>query len=233
MTCMALGRFRGMRNRHLMGWRALHGFACRGRLRRCFLFHIEATFQVSIAPGDSQMMPTLLRHRKLTASAAALALLVSAAAHGRDGNAVLGMSPSVSKTFDPVTVGLGGASLVTITLTNPDTTAAVLVSELDDVLPASVVIGGGAGATTCPNGNVSAIGGFPIFALGAGAQIPAQGSCTVTVCVMTDVTGTYTNTIPAGALQTDMGNNVDPASAILTATDDVIFADRFDGQCFN
>ena len=181
-------------------------------------------------------MPTPLRLRRLTASAAALALLASAAAHGRDGrhgDAVLGLGPSVSKTFDPVTIGLHGASLVTVTLTNPDTTAAVLVTELDDVLPASVVIGGGAGSTTCPNGNVSAISGFQVFALGAGAEIPAQGSCTVTVCVMTDMTGTYTNTIPAGALQTDMGNNVDPASAIFTATDDVIFADRFDGQCFN
>ncbi len=139
----------------------------------------------------------------------------------------------MSKTFDPVVMGLGGASLVTITLTNPNMTAAVLTAEFDDALPASVVIGGGAGSTTCPNGNVSAIAGFSIFALGVGAEIPAQGSCTVTVCVMTDMTGTYTNTIPAGALQTDMGNNVEPASAILSVTDDVIFADQFDGQCFD
>ncbi|HEV7490675.1 MAG TPA: hypothetical protein VGO25_07710 [Rhodanobacteraceae bacterium] len=143
------------------------------------------------------------------------------------------VEPSVSKTFDPATIGLSAASLVTITLTNPNSTAAVLTGELDDVLPASVVIGGGAGSTTCPNGNVSAIAGFPVFALGLGAEIPAQGSCTVTVCVTTDTAGTYTNTIPAGALQTDMGNNIDPASAILMATDDVIFADRFDGQCVN
>jgi hypothetical protein len=182
------------------------------------------------------MIPArLARHRKLTASAAALTLLVSAAAHGRDGmhgNAILGMAPTVSKTFDSPSIGLEGASLVTVTLTNPSTTTAVLTGELDDFLPTPVVIGGGAGVTTCPNGNVSAIAGFPAFSLGVGAEIPAQGSCIVTVCVMADTAGTYTNTIPASALQTDIGNNVDPASAILTVTDDVIFADRFDGQCF-
>ena len=182
------------------------------------------------------MMPALLRHRRLTISAAALALFVSPAIHGRDGRhgkAVVGTSPSVAKAFDPVSIGLGGASRVTLTLTNPDATVATLTAELDDVLPAPLVIGGGAGSTTCPNGNVSAIAGFPVFALGAGAEIPAQGSCTVTVCVMTDMTGGYTNTIAAGALQTDMGNNVDPATAILVVTGDMIFADPFDGQCFN
>ena len=174
-------------------------------------------------------------HRGWIASAAALALLASTGVQGRDsgrGSAVPGTGPTLSTTFDPAVIALGSASLVTITLSNPNAAEAVLTTELDDVLPASVVIGGGAGSTTCPNGNVSAIAGFGIFALGLGAQIPAQGSCTVTACVTTDMTGTYVNTIPAGALQTDMGNNVAPASAVLTVSDDVIFADRFDGECF-
>jgi len=179
---------------------------------------------------------TFGRVRGLTIVVAAMSLAWSpwSPASSRSGENTSTMpdaEPSVSKTFDPVAIAPGSARLVTITLTNPNATAAVLTGELDDDLPASVVIGGGAGSTTCPNGNVSAIGGFAIFALGLGAEIPAQGSCTVTVCVTTDMAGSYTNTIPAGALQTDMGNNVDPASAILVVTDDVIFADRFDGQC--
>jgi hypothetical protein len=164
---------------------------------------------------------------------ASLALSV-APALGRDGHhlhAARGAGPSVSKAFDPMTVAPGHPSLVTITLTNPDATVAVLTGELDDVLPSSVSIGGGAGATTCPNGNVSAIAGFGVFALGLGAQIPAQGACTVTVCVVSAMSGTYTNTIPAGALQTDRGNNAGQASAILAVSDDVIFASRFEGAC--
>lgn len=153
-------------------------------------------------------------------------------ANGRNaqtGNALLGMAPSVSKTFDPVRIAPGGVSLVTVTLTNPNSTPATLTAELDDALPSPMVIGGGAATTTCPNGNVSAIGGFAIFALGVGAEIPADGSCTVAVCVTTDTAEIYVNTIPAGALQTDSGSNVDSANAMLEVTVDVIFADGFDG----
>jgi hypothetical protein len=155
-----------------------------------------------------------------------LALVLASAGNH---SATLGTAPTVSMTFDPTRIAPGGTSLVTITLTNDNSTTATLTSELDDHLPSPVVIGGGTGMTTCPNGTVSAIGGFAIFALALGAQIPANGSCTVAVCVTTDTAGDYTNTIPAGALQTDAGSNVDPASALLIVTDDVLFADGFDG----
>jgi hypothetical protein len=140
-----------------------------------------------------------------------------------------GTSPSISKTFTPARMAPGGESAVTLTLSNPANTVATLTGELDDQLPAPMVIGGGAATTTCPNGNVSAIGGFAIFALGLGAQIPANGSCIVTVCVTTDTADIYTNTIPAGALQTDAGSNGDAASSTIAVTDDVIFFDGFDG----
>ena len=122
----------------------------------------------------------------------------------------LGTAPSVSKTFMPARIAPNGVSLVTITLSNPTDATATLTTELDDHLPSPMVIGGGAGTTTCAGGNMSAIGGFAIFALSLGAQIPANGSCTVTVCVTTDTADSYTNTIPSGALQTDAGNNADP-----------------------
>jgi hypothetical protein len=175
-----------------------------------------------------------LRQGLIAVAAGASLALSPVPAHAREGrhtHTAPNEGPSVSKTFDPVTVAPAADSLVTITLTNPNATAAVLTAELDDVLPSSVAIGGGAGSTTCPNGIVSAIAGFPVFALGLGAEIPAQGSCTVTVCVVSDMSGTYTNTIPAGALQTDMGSNAETASAMLTVTDDVIFANRFEGPC--
>ena len=177
---------------------------------------------------------TFARRPTFTAWFTALMLIASPwmGAHGRDAknrNVLLGTAPSVSKTFDPVRIAPGGVSLVTLTLTNPNGTPATLTAELDDALPAPMVIGGGAATTTCPNGNVSAIGGFAIFALGLGAEIPAEGSCTVAVCVTTDTAEMYVNTIPAGALQTDSGNNVDSANAMLDVTVDVVFADGFDG----
>ena len=173
------------------------------------------------------------KRKRLSMLGATLVIALSPwiSAYGRDGrnpNARQDIAPSVSKTFDPVRIAPGGVTLVTITLTNPNDTPATLSAELDDVLPSPMIIGGGAGTTTCPNGNVSAIGGFPIFALGVGSQIPANGSCTVSVCVTTDTADAYTNTIPVNALQTDAGNNVDPATAMLEVTLDVIFVDGFD-----
>lgn len=162
--------------------------------------------------------------------AAAFALLPSAEGEARSAQP-FGDAPSLSMTFEPAVIAPDRSTLVTITLSNPGPTPATLTAEFDDVLPAPVVIGGGAGATTCPNGIVSAIGGFAVFALNFGAEIPAQGSCIVTACVTADSAGTYTNTLPAGALQTDNGNNADAASAILGVSSDIIFADGLEGAC--
>jgi hypothetical protein len=52
----------------------------------------------------------------------------------------------------------------------------------------------------------------------AGGSIPAGGSCTVTVSVTAPVAGSYLNSLPAGALQTNKGNNAAPAVATLTAS---------------
>jgi len=174
------------------------------------------------------------KQRVIALAALAFALSPWISAHGRNGrspNATQDIAPSVSKTFYPARIAPGSATLVTLTLTNSNSTPATLTAELDDSLPSPIVIGGGAGATTCPNGNVSAIGGFAIFALSFGAQIPANGSCTVAVCVTTDTAGEYVNTIPAGALQTDSGNNVDSADAMLEVTVDIIFSNGFDAAC--
>ena len=162
----------------------------------------------------------------------ATAIVVLPSAQGRARSAQpFGDAPSLSLAFTPAAIAPGRSTLVTVTLSNPGTATATLTTELDDDLPAPMVIGGGAGATTCPNGHVSAIGGFAIFALNLGAQIPPQASCTVTVCVTTDSEGTYTNVIPAGALQTDNGSNAEASSAVLNVSSDIIFADPFEGPC--
>jgi uncharacterized repeat protein (TIGR01451 family) len=49
-----------------------------------------------------------------------------------------------------------------------------------------------------------------------GGAIPANGSCTITVHVIAAVAGNYVNSIAAGDLQTDHGNNPGPAIATLT-----------------
>jgi hypothetical protein len=53
----------------------------------------------------------------------------------------------------------------------------------------------------------------------SGANIPANGSCTISVPVQSAVPGNYTNAVAAGALTTGpAGSNVSSATATLTVT---------------
>lgn len=134
-------------------------------------------------------------------------------------NSQVSNPPTLSKTFTPSSIPVGGTSTLTLTLGNPNPSAATLSAALVDNLPAGVVVASPAGAsTTCPSGSVSAAPGSNMVALGVGAEIPANTSCSVSVNVTASAPGSYTNTLAAGALQTDRGSNQSPASAVLNVT---------------
>jgi hypothetical protein len=123
---------------------------------------------------------------------------------------------SVTKLFLPNAVRTNGLSTLTITLSNGGTSPATLTSALTDALPASIVVANPPNATTtCASGTVAATAAAGSVTLNSGAQIPANGSCTVSVSVIAHAVGTFTNVIPAGALQTDAGSSADPATADL------------------
>ena len=125
------------------------------------------------------------------------------------------VAPTLTKAFSPATVKAGGTSTLTISLGNKASSIANLIAALTDQLPSGMVISGHA-TTTC-GGTVSAISGSGQVML-TGGGIPANGSCKVTVTVaVKNKCSTYTNTIPAGALQTNNGSNTAAAVAHLTA----------------
>jgi hypothetical protein len=133
------------------------------------------------------------------------------------GGAVL---PTLAKSFTPSSVETAVDSLLTITLGNAGGTAATLTSSLTDSLPSGLVVAPTpAAATTCTGGSVTASSGATSVVLSSGAEIPAAGSCTVTVNVRATNAGSYENTIAEGELQTSSGNNAAPASATLTVTE--------------
>jgi hypothetical protein len=121
--------------------------------------------------------------------------------------------PTVNKSFSPGTISAGGASLLTITLSNPDTTVASLTAPLTDNLPSGLLVSGN-GNTTC-GGTVTAVAGSSSVSL-SGGTIPANGSCTLTADVTAAITGSYFNSLPIGALQTGNGSNAQPVVATLT-----------------
>ncbi len=125
-------------------------------------------------------------------------------------NAAQCVKPTLSKSFSESSVKQGANTVLTIQLTNGDNTVATLTAPLTDHLPSGMVVYGSA-ATTC-GGTLSAVKGSATVALTGGA-IPASGSCTITVTVTAKNKCSYTNTLPAGALQTSNGSNANPAVA--------------------
>ena len=125
---------------------------------------------------------------------------------------------SLTKSFSPSAINAGGSSRLTVTLINPNPTVATLNAPLIDTLPVGVVVGNPPNAgTTCGGSGVpSAVAGGSTLSLGAGATIPANGFCTVSVAVSASSVGVYVNTLAPGALATSNGNNTAPAQATLT-----------------
>jgi hypothetical protein len=122
--------------------------------------------------------------------------------------------PTLGKAFSPATINAGGLSSLTITLTNPDDTAATLTAPLVDTLPSGVLISSPP-STTCSGTLTSDASSVTL----TGGSIPANGSCTVTVPVTAASGGNYLNSLPAGALQTSNGSNILPAVSTLTVVE--------------
>lgn len=135
--------------------------------------------------------------------------------------------PTISKTFSPTSVALPSSgpatSRLTITLNNSNSSAIYLTSDLVDQLPgtpgAMKIAGTPNLGGTCPNLStyVTVTAGSTTLTVKSGERIPS-GGCTVSVDVTAPVAGTYTNTIPAGALKTTAGSNASGTTANLEVT---------------
>jgi len=128
--------------------------------------------------------------------------------------------PTVSKQFDLAVIPQGGISTMTIFLGNDNTVPLTLTSIFTDNLPtapgAVLVAPTPNVVKTCP-GAVTAVAGAATISYANGAQVPA-GGCMISVDVTANTPGDHTNNIPAGRLQTNLGNNQQPANAVLSVS---------------
>lgn len=142
---------------------------------------------------------------------------------------------TIAKAFQPNTLGPGGVSVLTITLTNPESIPLTAVSLLDTLpnlaAPNNLVIANPANATTnctvdgTPDPTkVNATAGQRAIQL-TGGIVPGKmggvnGVCTITVAVAplgNYSSGTATNTIAAGVLTSAEGrSNINSTSDIIT-----------------
>jgi serine protease len=128
------------------------------------------------------------------------------------------MAPVVTQAFAPASVAPNIASTLTLTLSNSNGFD-LTQSGLTQTLPANLSIASmPAPATTC-SGAAMALTHTTSSVTLAAANIPANGSCTITMSVMSTMAGSYTNMIGANALTTGpAGGNAAAASASLDVT---------------
>jgi serine protease len=130
-------------------------------------------------------------------------------------------APSVSESFSPGSVGPNASSTLTITFTNTNGYA-LTQSNFSSTLPNGLTIMmQGANpevATTCTGAALSLTATTTAISMSE-ANIPADGSCTITATVQSATAGAYTNSIAANALMTaPAGGNTAAATASLTVT---------------
>jgi serine protease len=128
------------------------------------------------------------------------------------------VAPTVTEVFSPTSVSENVASTLTITFNNTNAFA-LTQSGFTETVPANLTIQTSpAPTTTCAGANGTLTSSASMVTM-AGANIPAKGSCTMTLSVMSATAGTYTNSIAINALSTaPAGNSSGTASASLTVT---------------
>lgn len=183
-----------------------------------------------LIPGTSTCVITLpvvvagnaapgLRINTIAAGAVSSSLGTNTAAIS--GNLTITADISVTKAFNPVTTAQTGSSVLTITLTNAPGGPNAGITSFTDLLSTmglGITIRAAPAPTNTCGGTLSAVAGSTTISL-AGGTIIAGGNCVLTVPVAVApnaVAGARTNTISAGALVTDQGNNPAAATANLT-----------------
>ena len=128
------------------------------------------------------------------------------------------VAPTVTEAFSPASVGMNVASTLTITFTNTNGFA-LTQAGFTETMPANLSVQTSPAPTTTCSGASGTLTSSATTVTLAGANIPANGSCTMTMSVMSPMAGTYTNTIAAKALSTGpAGSSSASATASLTVT---------------
>jgi serine protease len=127
------------------------------------------------------------------------------------------LAPLVGVAFSPASVAANASTMLVVSFTNTNPFA-LTQSGITVPVPAGLILGSQAPASTCSGGALS-LTSTPSNVTLSGANIPANGSCDVSFSVTSATDGVYAASIPANALVTGpAGSNAGPASATLTVT---------------
>ena len=123
-------------------------------------------------------------------------------------------APTVTKSFAPDLIAIGGTSTVTVTIDNTANMVDAVNVTFMDVLPAGLVVAATPNASTdCTGGTVTAAAGAGAFGY-SGGTVPGGTSCVVQVDVTANAAGDYDNTV---TVSSSLGSSA-PASDTLTVS---------------
>jgi serine protease len=126
--------------------------------------------------------------------------------------------PTVTEAFSPTSVSVNVAATLTITFSNTNGFDLTLAGFTETV-PANLSIQTSPAPTTSCTGASGTLTSSASAVTMAGANIPAKGSCSMTLSVKSATAGSYDNAIAANALSTaSAGGNSASASASLTVS---------------
>jgi serine protease len=128
------------------------------------------------------------------------------------------VSPTVAEGFAPTSVQVDASAVLTVTLSNGNPFT-LTQSGITLSLPSALsLLTTPAPATTCTGASMTLGSGTDSVTL-SNANIPAEGSCDITLSVKSATAGSYSHSIAANDLLTGpAGSNGAPASASLTVT---------------
>ena len=101
--------------------------------------------------------------------------------------------PTISKSFSPASIPVGGISVLGFSITNPNSSLGLTGVAFSDTLPTGVVVAGTPGVSTTCNGTFTATAGAGSVSL-SGGTIASGSSCAISVNVTSMTAGVYSNT---------------------------------------
>jgi serine protease len=127
-------------------------------------------------------------------------------------------APTVAQDFAPSSVAVNAIATLTITLSNVNEFA-LTQTALTQTLPANLNIASSpALSSSCGGAQLTLTSTTDSLSI-SNAIIPAQGSCSISVSVLSAAAGSYVSSTAAGDVSTGPGgSNSDAASATLTVT---------------
>jgi trimeric autotransporter adhesin len=120
-------------------------------------------------------------------------------------NLTVASPPSISKSFSPNSIAVGGTSTLTLNITNSNASLALSGVAFTDTLPSGTTVASTPNASNTCGGTVTASGGASSASL-AGGTIAGGGSCAVSVSVQGTTAGTKNNSVQVTSTNAGTGN---------------------------